>query len=139
MSTKSRRAPSNVRVLLAKAGLDGHDRGVKVIARALRDAGMEVIYTGLRQSAEAIVLSAVQEDVDVLAISILSGAHMVLLPKISEGLKQYRRQDMILTAGGIIPPHDQVRLKQVRFNRVFGPGDSVQEIIRYIQSSVRRK
>ena len=134
MSTRSRRARSKVRVLLAKAGLDGHDRGVKVIAQALRDAGAEVIYTGLRQSPGAIVISAVQEDVDVLALSILSGAHMSVIPKIKKGLKTYGRGDIHLTAGGIIPAKDQAALMKLGMGRLFGPGDSVEEIVRYILS-----
>lgn len=124
-----------IRVLLAKAGLDGHDRGVKVIARALRDEGMEVIYTGLRQSVDTIVISAVQEDVDVVAVSILSGAHMALLPKIWKGLKKYGRRDILLTGGGIIPGSDQERLKRMGIGRMFGPGDSIREIVRYIKSA----
>ena len=125
-----------VRVLLAKVGLDGHDRGIKVIARALRDAGMEVIYTGLRQSVNAIVRSAVQEDVDVVAVSILSGAHMTLFPEIWRGLKKYGKRDVLLTGGGIIPPQDQVALAKLGIGRMFGPGDSTKEIVRYIHQSV---
>lgn len=121
-----------MRVLLAKAGLDGHDRGVKVIAQALRDAGAEVIYTGLRQSPEAIVISAVQEDVDVVALSILSGAHMSVIPKIQRGLKRYGRGDMRVIAGGIIPDEDRQTLMKLGLGRVFGPGDSVEAIVRYI-------
>lgn len=128
--------PKKIRVLLAKAGLDGHDRGVKVIARALRDDGMEVIYTGLRQSVNTIVISAVQEDVDVVAVSILSGAHMTLLPKIWKGLKKYGRRDILLTGGGIIPAGDQGRLKKMGIGRMFGPGESIREIIQYIKESV---
>lgn len=124
--------PKKIRVLLAKAGLDGHDRGVKIIARALRDEGMEVIYTGLRQSVNTIVISAVQEDVDVVAVSILSGAHMTLLPKIWQGLKKYGRGDVLLTGGGIIPAADQERLKKMGIGRMFGPGDSIREIVEYI-------
>lgn len=125
-----------IRVLLAKVGLDGHDRGVKVIARALRDGGMEVIYTGLRQSVNAIVRSAVQEDVDVVAVSILSGAHMTILPKIWTGLKQYGRGDVLLTGGGIIPKEDQTRLHKLGIGKMFGPGDSTKEIVRYIKDSI---
>ncbi|MBI4357664.1 MAG: cobalamin B12-binding domain-containing protein [Candidatus Omnitrophica bacterium] len=128
-----------IRVLLAKAGLDGHDRGVKVIARALRDAGMEVIYTGLRQSVNAIVRSAVQEDVDVVAVSILSGAHMTLFPKIWKGLKRYGKRDVLLTGGGIIPRQDQERLAKLGIGRMFGPGDSTQEIVRYIHKNKNRR
>ena len=136
MSTKNRRARSKIRVLLAKGGLDGHDRGVKVIARALRDAGMEVIYTGLRQSVNAIVRSAVQEDVDVVAVSILSGAHMTLLPKIRKGLIQYDTKNVLLTGGGIIPQEDQKRLSKLGIGKMFGPGDSTKAIIQYIRNSV---
>ena len=128
---------SRIRVLLAKGGLDGHDRGVKVIARALRDAGMEVIYTGLRQSVNAIVLSAVQEDVDVVAVSILSGAHMTLLPKIWNGLKKHGKEDVLLTGGGIIPQEDQMRLKKLGIGRMFGPGETTSQIIKYIRKSLR--
>ena len=127
---------NKIRVLLAKGGLDGHDRGVKVIARALRDAGMEVIYTGLRQSINAIVCSAVQEDVNVVAVSILSGAHMTILPKIWKGLKKYGKKDVLLTGGGIIPHEDQMRLKKLGIGKMFGPGDSTKEIVRYIYESV---
>ena len=127
-----------IRVLLAKAGLDGHDRGVKVIARALRDACMEVIYTGLRQSVNTIVLSAIQEDVDVIAVSILSGAHMTILPKIWKGLKKYGKGDTLLTGGGIIPPEDQVRLRKLGIGRMFGPGDSTSEIVQYVRDQIVR-
>lgn len=127
---------SKVRVLLAKAGLDGHDRGVKVIAQELRDAGAEVIYTGLRQSPQAIVISAVQEDVDLVALSILSGAHMSVIPKIKKGLKKYGRSDIHLVAGGIIPVRDQAALMKLGVGRIFGPGDPVEEIVRYILNLV---
>ena len=130
-----RRRP--IRVLLAKGGLDGHDRGVKVIARALRDGGMEVIYTGLRQSVNAIVISAIQEDVDVIAVSVLSGAHMTIFPKIMKGLRKYGGADMLLTGGGIIPMDDQKRLKKLGVGNMFGPGGSTTEIVSYIQKSVR--
>ncbi len=132
MNTKNRRAHSKIRVLLAKGGLDGHDRGVKVIARALRDSGMEVIYTGLRQSVNTIVISAVQEDVDVVAVSVLSGAHMTLLPMIWKGLKKYGKGNVLLTGGGIIPLEDQKRLSKLGIGKMFGPGDSTAEIIDYI-------
>ncbi len=126
-----------IRVLLAKAGLDGHDRGVKVIARALRDEGMEVIYTGLRQSVNSIVISAIQEDVDVVAVSILSGAHMTVLPQIWKGLKKYGRKDILLTGGGIIPLEDQIKLQKQGIGKIFGPGDSISKILRYIKNSVK--
>ena len=127
-----------IRVLLAKAGLDGHDRGVKVIARALRDAGMEVIYTGLRQSVNAIVLSAVQEDVDVVAVSILSGAHMTIFPKIKRGLKKYGKENTLVTGGGIIPQEDQARLKKLGIGRIFGPGDSTLGIVQYLRHQIQK-
>ena len=125
-----------IRVLLAKAGLDGHDRGVKVIARALRDEGMEVIYTGLRQSVNTIVISAVQEDVDVVAVSILSGAHMTILPQIWKGLKKYGRGNVLLTSGGIIPTADQIRLEKLGIGKMFGPGDSIHKIVQYIKQAL---
>lgn len=128
-----------IRVLLAKAGLDGHDRGVKVIARALRDSGMEVIYTGLRQSIRAIVKSAVQEDVDVVAVSILSGAHMTLLPQIWKGLKHSGKGDVLLTGGGIIPLEDQAALLKLGIGKMFGPGHSTREIVQYIRRAVGSK
>ena len=128
---------SKIRVLLAKAGLDGHDRGVKVIARALRDEGMEVIYTGLRQTVNTIVMSAVQEDVDVVAVSILSGAHMTLLPQIWKGLKKFKRTDILLTGGGIIPQEDQIALKKMGIGKMFGPGDSISKVVQYIKASVK--
>ena len=127
-----------IRILLAKAGLDGHDRGVKVIAAALRDAGMEVIYTGLRQSVQAIVLAAVQEDVDVVAVSVLSGAHMTIFPKIKAGLRRYRMDHVLVTGGGIIPPADQTRLGRFGIGRVFGPGASIQEIVSCIKRAVKK-
>ena len=130
---------SKVRVLVAKPGLDGHDRGAKVVARALRDAGFEVIYTGIRQTPEQIVESVVQEDVDVLGISILSGAHMVLIPKIlrlleERGLKV--NEDVLVIAGGIIPPDDAEELEKMGVAKVFGPGSPIEEIIRFIDENV---
>ncbi len=133
------RVRGRIRVLLAKGGLDGHDRGVKVIARALRDAGMEVIYTGLRQSPNAIVRGAVQEDADVVAVSILSGAHMTILPKIRSGLKKAGRSDILLTGGGIIPQEDEKRLRTLGIGRIFGPGASTNEIICYLRQKLHRK
>ncbi len=132
---------SKVRVLIAKPGLDGHDRGAKVIARALRDAGFEVIYTGIRQTPEQIVESVIQEDVDVLGISILSGAHMVLIPKIlrlleERGLKP--GEDLLIIAGGIIPPDDAKKLEELGVGRVFGPGSPISEIIDFIDENVKR-
>jgi len=126
-----------IRVLIAKPGLDGHDRGAKVIARALRDAGMEVIYTGLRQTPEQIVSAAVQEDVDVIGLSILSGAHMVILPRVLELLREKGVADQItLVAGGIIPDADIATLKKAGVAEIFQPGTSSQAIIDFIRQVV---
>lgn len=122
-----------IRVLLAKPGLDGHDRGAKVVARALRDAGMEVIYTGIRQTPEMIVEAAIQEDVDVIGLSILSGAHLELFPPIIDGLTKKGREDVLVIAGGIVPEDDIPALQQMGVKAVFGPGTSTQDIIRFIQ------
>jgi methylmalonyl-CoA mutase C-terminal domain/subunit len=122
-----------IRVLLAKPGLDGHDRGAKVVARALRDAGMEVIYTGIRQTPEMIVEAAVQEDVDVIGLSILSGAHLELFPSIIEGLRKKGREDVLVIAGGIIPEDDIAALQKMGVRAVFGPGTSTEDIIHFIQ------
>ncbi|MBI4467282.1 MAG: cobalamin B12-binding domain-containing protein [Acidobacteria bacterium] len=128
-----------IRVLIAKPGLDGHDRGAKVIARALRDAGMEVIYTGLRQTPEQIVSAAVQEDVDVVGLSILSGAHMVILPRVLELLREKGVADQVtLIAGGIIPDGDIELLKKAGVAEIFQPGASSQEIIDFIQQRVKQ-
>ncbi len=118
-----------VRVLMAKPGLDGHDRGVKVIARALRDAGMEVIYTGLRQTPEDIVQAAIQEDVDAIGLSCLSGAHMTLVPEVVRLLKKHDAGDIPVLAGGIIPEEDVPKLKKAGIKSVFGPGTSLSEIV----------
>ena len=118
-----------IRVLVAKLGLDGHDRGAKIIARALRDAGMEVIYTGIRQTPEAVVSVAVQEDVDVVGLSILSGAHLELFPILMEGLRQAGMSDMLVIAGGIIPEDDVPMVKQMGVAEVFGPGTFTADII----------
>jgi len=125
-----------IRVIVAKPGLDGHDRGAKVVARALRDAGMEVIYTGLRQTPDMIVEAAIQEDVDVIGLSILSGAHMTLVPRILEGLKANGMDDVIVTVGGIIPDDDVPRLNAIGIKGIFGPGTSTQEIVSFIQQAV---
>jgi methylmalonyl-CoA mutase C-terminal domain/subunit len=125
-----------IRVLVAKAGLDGHDRGAKVIAAALRDAGMEVIYTGLRQTPEMIVEAAVQEDVDVIGISILSGAHMTLFPKILNLMKSKGIDDVLLTGGGIIPEEDIKQLKELGVGELFTPGASTVNIADYIKEWV---
>src|SRR5215471_21462176 len=122
-------AEGRIRVLLAKPGLDGHDRGVKVIARALRDAGMEVIYTGLRQTPEQIVTAALQEDVDAIGVSILSGAHNTILPRICELLRENGMTDVPLVAGGIIPDEDIQKLQQAGVAEVFQPGASTQQIV----------
>ena len=126
------------RVLVAKPGLDGHDRGAKIVARALRDAGMEVIYTGIRQTPEAIVSAAVQEDVDVVGLSILSGAHLELFPIIIEGLKEAGRSDAVVIAGGIIPEDDIAVVKQMGVAEVFGPGTTTAAIIDCIRKLVGR-
>ncbi len=125
-----------IRVLIAKPGLDGHDRGAKVIARALRDAGMEVIYTGLRQTPEMIAEAALQEDVDVVGLSILSGAHMTLVPRVLELLRQYGLSHVKVFVGGIIPDEDVPKLLEMGVAGVYGPGASTQAIIRDIQRAV---
>ncbi len=126
-----------IRVLLAKPGLDGHDRGVKVIARALRDAGMEVIYTGLRQTPEQIVSAALQEDVDIIGLSILSGAHMTIFPRVKELMKQQGMDDVLLFGGGIIPEDDIPELKKIGVAEIFLPGTSTEEIIKFIRENVK--
>lgn len=128
-----------IRVLIAKPGLDSHDRGAKIVARALRDAGMEVIYTGLYQTPEQIVETAIQEDVDVIGLSILSGAHMTLLPRVMELLKQREFTDVLVIAGGIIPEEDVPRLKEVGIREVFGPGTSLEAIVKFILENVMRR
>ena len=122
-----------IRVLVAKPGLDGHDRGAKVIASALRDAGFEVIYSGLHQTPEQVVEIALQEDVDVIGISILSGAHMTIFPRIMELMKEKGLDDVLLTGGGIIPPEDAEKLEAMGTGKIFGPGSSTQDIIQYIR------
>lgn len=126
-----------VRVLVAKVGLDGHDRGAKVIATALRDAGMEVIYTGLRQTPEMVVNAALQEDVDAIGISILSGAHMTVFPKVMELMKQKGMNDVLLTGGGIIPEDDMASLNRLGVGKLFAPGTSTAEIAGYITNWVK--
>ncbi|GAC1442714.1 MAG: cobalamin B12-binding domain-containing protein [Sediminibacterium sp.] len=127
-----------IRVLVAKVGLDGHDRGAKVIAAALRDAGMEVIYTGLRQTPEMVVNAALQEDVDAIGISILSGAHMTVFPKVVTLLKEKGMQDVLLTGGGIIPEDDMKTLNEIGVGRLFAPGTATGDIAGYIQEWVAR-
>ncbi|MCX6290321.1 MAG: cobalamin B12-binding domain-containing protein [Bacteroidetes bacterium] len=128
-----------VRVLIAKVGLDGHDRGAKVIASFLRDAGMEVIYTGLRQTPEMVVNSALQEDVDVVGVSILSGAHMTVFPKIIELMKTKKMEDVLLTGGGIIPDDDMKKLNKIGVGKLFPPGTDTKIIVDYIQDEVKKK
>ena len=126
-----------IRVLVAKPGLDGHDRGAKVVARALRDAGMEVIYTGLRQTPEQIVETAIQEDVDVIGLSILSGAHTHLFPKIMELLKENDIKDIIVMGGGVIPEEDIPVLKKVGIAEIFTPGTDTRDIVKFIKEKVK--
>jgi methylmalonyl-CoA mutase C-terminal domain/subunit len=128
-----------IRVLMAKVGLDGHDRGVKVICNALRDAGMEVIYTGLHNTPEQVVRAALQEDVDVIGVSLLSGAHMAIFPKIKRLLEEQRLNDVILLGGGIIPDEDKEELRKLGVEGLFGPGTPTQEIVKYIEEAVRRR
>ena len=128
-----------IRVLVAKPGLDGHDRGAKVVAKALRDAGMEVIYTGLRQTPQQIVETAIQEDVDVIGLSCLSGAHMTLFSKVMELLRKKGVKDILVTGGGIIPVEDVLKLKRSGISEVFGPGTTSDEIIGYIRCNVRKR
>jgi methylmalonyl-CoA mutase C-terminal domain/subunit len=127
-----RRRP--IRILVAKPGLDGHDRGAKVVAAALRDAGMEVIYTGLHQTPEQIAQAAIQEDVDVVGLSILSGAHMTLFPRVKQLLDTAGRNDVLVTGGGIIPPEDMAALEAQGIGRLFGPGTPTSDLIKYIQT-----
>ena len=127
-----------IRVLAAKPGLDGHDRGIKVIARALMDAGMEVIYTGLRQTPQQIVEAAIQEDADVIAMSVLSGAHDYLFPKVMDLLKEKEIDDILVIGGGIIPDEDVPALKARGISEIFGPGTHTDEIIAYIKENLKR-
>ena len=128
-----------IKVLIAKPGLDGHDRGAKVLARGLRDEGFEVVYTGLRQTPEMIVTAALQEDVDVVGLSILSGAHMTLLPRITERLREAGLDDVLVTAGGIIPDDDVPALTDAGVSRVFGPGTTIGEVASFIRENVRSR
>ena len=127
-----------IKVLIAKPGLDGHDRGAKVLARGLRDEGFEVIYTGLRQTPEMVVSAALQEDVDVVGLSILSGAHMTLLPRICAGLREQGMDEVLVTAGGIIPDADIAALQQAGVARIFGPGTTIREVSEFFRANVRR-
>ncbi len=126
-----------IRVLVAKPGLDGHDRGAKVIARALRDAGMEVIYTGLRQTPEMIVTASLQEDVDVIGLSILSGAHNAIVPRVMDLLKQNKMEDVIVVVGGIIPDQDIDGLKKAGVGAIFQPGTTMDDIVQFIRGNVK--
>lgn len=132
-------ATRKIRVLIAKPGLDSHDRGAKIVARALRDAGMEVIYTGLRQTPEQIAETTLQEDVDVLGLSILSGAHTTLFPKIMKLLKEKGMDDVLVFAGGIIPQEDVPALKKIGIKEVFGPGTPTSVLIEFVQENVKER
>jgi len=136
MSTATQR---KIRVVVAKPGLDGHDRGAKIIARALRDAGMEVIYTGLHQTPEQIVETVIQEDADAVGLSILSGAHMTLVPRILELLKEQGAEDVVVTAGGTIPSEDVAELKELGVDEIFTPGATTDEAIDFIREAVGRR
>jgi len=127
-----------IRVLVAKPGLDGHDRGAKIVARALRDAGMEVIYTGLHQTAEMVVEAAIQEDVDVVGLSLLSGAHMTLFVDVTKLLKEKGMSDVLVVGGGIIPEGDVSKLKKAGIAGVFGPGTHCEDIVKFIKKNVKR-
>ena len=126
-----------IRILVAKPGLDGHDRGAKVIARALRDAGMEVIYTGLRQSPEDIAAAAIEEDVDAIGLSCLSGAHMTLFPRVVQVLKKRGASDIVVAGGGIIPPEDVPKLKKAGLRGVFGPGTPLADIVEFFEKAAK--
>jgi methylmalonyl-CoA mutase C-terminal domain/subunit len=130
-------AERKLRILVAKPGLDGHDRGAKIIARALRDAGMEVIYTGLHQTPEMIVSAAIQEDVDAIGMSIMSGAHMTLFPAVLELLRTQKAEDVSVFGGGIIPDEDIPALKKAGVAEIFTPGSSTQEIVRWIRENIQ--
>ena len=130
-------SPRPIRVLVAKPGLDGHDRGAKVVAMALRDAGMEVVYTGIKQTPEQIVQAAIQEDVDVVGLSCLSGAHTTLFPKVVKLLREQDAGDVLITGGGIIPDEDRSFLQEQGVDRVFGPGTSTRDIVEYIKGAVK--
>jgi methylmalonyl-CoA mutase C-terminal domain/subunit len=127
-----------IRVLIAKPGLDGHDRGAKVLARGLRDEGFEVIYTGIRRTTDAIIAAAIEEDVDVVGCSILSGAHATLLPKVVAGLRAAGAADVLVVAGGIIPEEDRAGLEAAGISAIFGPGSTIAEIATYLRANVRR-
>jgi len=128
---------SRIRILIAKPGLDGHDRGAKIVARVLRDAGFEVIYTGLHQTPEMIVQTAVQEDVDAVGLSILSGAHMTLFPAVIEGLKREGLHEVTVFGGGTIPEDDEARLLEAGVKKIFSPGTALQDIVKFINEEVK--
>lgn len=128
-----------IRILVAKPGLDGHDRGAKVVARALRDAGMEVIYTGIRQTPEMIADAALQEDVDVVGLSILSGAHLELFPRVTRLLQEKGKTDVLLVAGGIIPDEDIPQLNALGFTGVFGPGTNTNDLVKFVKDEMTRR
>jgi len=132
-------AARKIRILIAKPGLDGHDRGAKVVARALRDAGFEVIYTGLRQTPEMIVESALQEDVDAIGLSLLSGAHMTIFPRVARLMREEGLDDVMLFGGGIIADEDVPRLREVGVSGVFGPGTSTQEIVAFVNEEMAKR
>ncbi len=132
------RKRKRIRVLIAKPGLDGHDRGAKIIARALRDAGMEVIYTGLHQTPEMIVIAALQEDVNAIGLSILSGAHNYIFPRVMELLKEKGMKDVLVFGGGIIPQDDILSLKKIGIKKIFTPGASTDEIIKFLEKSLKK-
>lgn len=135
--TSENQSERRIRVLIAKPGLDGHDRGAKVVVRGLRDAGMEVIYTGLHQTPEMIVEAALQEDVDAIGLSILSGAHSVLFPRIIKMLRDNQMEDVLVFAGGIIPPEEVDDIKNMGIAAVFGPGTTIEETAKFIRNNVR--
>ena len=139
MTAAAPRMTRPIRVVVAKAGLDGHDRGAKVVARALRDAGMEVIYTGVHQTPEQVVETAVQEDADAVGLSLLSGAHNYILPRIAELMRQKKLDDVLLFGGGIIPEDDVPGLQKVGVERVFQPGASLEEIVAYVRAAVAKR
>jgi len=125
-----------IKIIIAKPGLDGHDRGAKVVARALRDAGLEVVYTGIRQTPEMVAETALQEDVDLVGLSILSGAHMELFPRVVEEMKKRGLDDVVLLAGGIIPQEDVDALQKIGFRAIFGPGASTDEVVAWVRANV---
>jgi methylmalonyl-CoA mutase C-terminal domain/subunit len=132
-------ADPKIKVIIAKPGLDGHDRGVKIVARALVEAGMEVVYLGLQQTPESIVQAAIEEDADVIGLSILSGAHMTHFKRVKELMEKSGLGDRLLTGGGIIPTKDQEKLKELGVGKVFGPGEDIQDIVEYIRKTIQER